>query len=210
MGTQAEPDLAALCAAAAAGDADAAQRLFVTHHERLMGLAVRRIGADWRGKIEAEDVLQDAYAAAWGTIGKFEYRGEDSFFHWMARIVDERFLDRVRGLRRKKRDAAREAGRGAAGVSKAETLLGRLAADETGVSRVARKRDAGAAVMAALATLPEDYRKVVERVYLDQAPMAEVAAEMGRSEDAVRRMAGRAVAALREGLGRASRWLTIA
>ena len=205
-GTPSEPDQSALCAAAAGGDAGAAERLFVLHHARFLGLAKRKIGADWQGKIEPEDVLQDAYAAAWATITKFEHRGEDSFFRWVARIIDERFIDRVRGVRRKKRDTAREAARPAG--SRMETLLARLEAEQAGASVIARRRDAGAAVLAALATLPADYRDVIQRVYLDEQPIAEAAGAMGRSEDAARRLAGRALAALRLGLGRASRWLT--
>src|SRR5439155_15695592 len=110
--------------------------LLVLHHPRFLAFATRKIGVDWRGKIEPEDVLQEAYAAACSTIGKFEYRGEDSFFQWVARIIDQRFIDRVRGLRRAKRDATREVQGAGSGV---ETLLGHGGGDEPSARRAARR-----------------------------------------------------------------------
>ncbi len=209
-GPQSEPEqpLAPLCTAAAGGDPAAAERLFVLHHHRFLALATRKIGADWAGKIEAEDLLQEAYAAAWSTIAKFEYRGEDSFFRWVATIIDQRFIDRVRALRRKKRDATRES-HIPDHASRVQTLAERLALDQPAASRIARRKDAGAAMIAALATLEPDHRRVLELLHLDERPIADVARELNRSEDAVRRLAGRAMEALRQGLGRASRWITL-
>jgi DNA-directed RNA polymerase specialized sigma24 family protein len=63
-------------------------------------------------------------------------------------------------------------------------------------------------MMMCMAKLPDDYRDVVQRVYLDEQPIAEVARELGRTEDAVRRLAGRAVERLAASMGEASRYLS--
>ncbi|MGQ0626998.1 MAG: RNA polymerase sigma factor [Phycisphaerales bacterium] len=195
-----------LCAAAAMGDTQALQRLLVMHHVRLLRCVERRIGVDWRGRIDAEDVLQEAYGSACATIAKFVYLGEDSFYQWVSRIADQRFIDRVRSARRKKRDSARDVGQVALG-SRFAPLVELLSSPDPRVSRVVRSREAAAAVMAALATLPEDYRQVVGRLYLERASVRVVATELGRTEDAVRRLAGRALERLREELGGQSRWI---
>jgi DNA-directed RNA polymerase specialized sigma24 family protein len=52
--------------------------------------------------------------------------------------------------------------------------------------------------MCALARLPNDYRDVLRRVYLNGEAFAVVATDMRRTEDAVRRLAGRALERLRQ------------
>jgi DNA-directed RNA polymerase specialized sigma24 family protein len=62
--------------------------------------------------------------------------------------------------------------------------------------------------MTCIAALPEDYRIVVEKLYLNQNSLSDVATQMERSEDAVRRLGGRALERLAECMGRASRYLS--
>jgi len=208
-----ETEIEALCARAAAGDSGSLQRLIVLHHGRLLAFVTRRVGVDFRSKIDAEDVLQDGYAAAYTTIGKFTYQGEDSFYQWISRIADQRFIDRVRMLRRKKRDAGREIGQGPPGGggggdrSRFAPLIERLPGVNERVSQIIRKREAAGGIIAAMAALPEDYRLVVGRVYLDGATTETVAAELGRTPDAVRRLLGRALEKLREEVGDGTRWV---
>lgn len=174
-----------------------------------MGFAMRKIGVDWQGKIDPEDILQEAYISIFAGISSFEYRGEESFYHWASRIIDHRFLDQVRSLRRKKRDASRELATGSGGDnSRYHQLLDRVSAETTTPSRVMRREDAVAAMLMCIAKLPEDYRKAVQRLYLEEAAVSEVAGELGRSEDAVRRLAGRAIEQLARNMGHASRFLS--
>ncbi|TVQ32432.1 MAG: sigma-70 family RNA polymerase sigma factor [Phycisphaeraceae bacterium] len=203
-----DPDeLARLRDAAAGGDEEAVETLLCVYHSRLYGFAKRKIGVDWQGKIEPEDILQEAYIDIFRGLADFEDRGEDSFYHWATRIVDHRFIDHVRRLRRQKRDVARETPTGAA-ASRRESLLARCGGLDPSPSRIVRKDDAVGAMMGCIARLPEEHREVVTRLYLEEEPLAQVAAAMGKTEDAVRRMAGRAVEKLRDGMGRASRYLS--
>lgn len=203
-------DMPTLCTLAAQGDQDAVTQLLFLHHSRLLGFTIRKIGVDWQGKLDPEDVLQEAYIGVFAGIATFEYRGEDSFYYWVTRIIEHRFLDAVRALRRKKRDAAREvalAG-GSSASSRHQSMFDRLLPDLTTASRVMRREDAFAAMLTCMAKLPDDYRHVIQRVYLDEATMAEVAKELEKTEDAVRRMAGRAVERLAACMGTASRYLS--
>ncbi len=201
-------ELRDLCVHAAAGDEEAIERLLWAHHARFIGYAQRKIGVDWTGKIDAEDIVQEAYIDVFRLIGDFTPEREDSFYYWAARIVDHKFIDAVRRLRRKKRDIAREVARSARSSSGRLTLLERVRPNTLTPSRVMRHEDAVGAMIGCLARLPEDQRIAVTRLYLDQAPAKEVAEEMNRSEDAVRRLASRGVEKLREGMGRASQYLS--
>lgn len=193
----------ALCVRAAAGDLDAAERLLWMHHKRLLVHAVRKVGVDWQGKIEPEDILQDAYIDVLRGIGAFEARDSESFYRWVSRIVDHKFIDHVRVLRRAKRDTAREIS-----VDGRAALLDRLTDGGSTPSRIIRRADAEAAMLACIAGLPDEQRDILTRRYFRNEPYARIAESLGKSEDAVRRACGRAVDRVRERLGRASWYLS--
>jgi RNA polymerase sigma-70 factor (ECF subfamily) len=188
--------------------ADAVEELLYLHHARLLGFARRKIGPDFAGKLEPEDLVQEAYAEVFRTIAKFEPRVDDAFYHWVTRIIEQRFIDAVRALRRRKRDIAREQTTGVAGENQSRrwTLCEQLGADLPRPSQTARRDEALAAMMACIARLPPDDRLIVERLHLRGEHPADIGHDTGRSEDAVRRLAGRALERLRALMGRASRY----
>lgn len=201
-------ELEALCTRACAGDEEALEHLVVAHRGRLLSHLKRKIGVDWQGRIDPEDVLQETLVAVFRDIAGFTYRDGDSFYRWAARILDNRFIDHVRRLRAAKRDVQRETRPDAAMGSRYGSLFDRHFCESSTASKVLKREDAVAALMACIARLPEDYRVVVQRCHLGEEPFARVAADMGRSEDAIRRLAGRALERLHECLGRASHYLT--
>jgi len=206
---QPEADEQMLCRRAAGGEADALAELLRRHHAVFLGYARRKVGAEWRGKIDPEDVLQESYARVFGDIGGFVYAGEGSFYHWVTRIIANLYVDSARHWRSAKRDAAREAGMAAGRQSSYANLLDQcLPADLKTPSQALQLEDAMGCLMHCIAQLPEDYRVAVQRVYLKEESPAAVAAEWGRSEDAVRRLAGRAVERLQKCLGRSSRFFS--
>jgi RNA polymerase sigma-70 factor (ECF subfamily) len=201
-------DVPALCAAAAGGDADAVARLLALHHGRFEGFARQKIGREWAARIDADDVLQEAYIDVFRGLPGFSPQGEDSFYHWVTRIIEHKFVDRVRALSRQKRDVAREAGVAGAFGANADSILERIVPDWATASRTMRKGDAVAALLSCVAKLPEDHRLVVQRVYLQGHTFADVAKETGRSEDAVRRLAGRVLEGLAREFGDISKYLS--
>jgi RNA polymerase sigma factor (sigma-70 family) len=194
-------DIEALCREAAGGSAEALTTLLLLHHGRLLEHAVRKVGPDWRGKLDPEDLLQEAYFDVFTAIGSFTYQGADSFYHWAVQIVDRRYVDQVRRWRAGKRDVAREqrpGGAAAANTSIYQRMLDRHLRDSRTPSRSVGTQESVGVVMCAMARLPSDYRQVLRRVYLNGEPLAVVAADMHRTEDAVRRLAGRALERLRQ------------
>jgi RNA polymerase sigma factor (sigma-70 family) len=192
-------DVEMLCRSAAAGDAEALTSLLMQHHGRLLEHAVRKVGPDWRGKLDPEDLLQEAYSDVVGGIGSFTYQGPDSFYYWAVHIVDRRYVDQVRRWRAGKRDIAREQRRAAIGANTSiyQGLIERHLRDTRTPSRSLGTQESVGVVMCALARLPNDYREVLRRVYLNGEPFGVVATDMRRTEDAVRRLAGRALERLR-------------
>ena len=194
--------------AARSGDERALEALLGSVHDRLLGRAARKIGPEWRGRIDPDDLLQETYVQAVADLGSFRDADEEPFYRWIASILDHRFIDAVRRLRAKKRGEGRAAV-APAGLSRHESFLGQCLPDLGTPSILPRRQEAVAAMMVAIARLEPDQRMVVQRLMLDQEPLDEIARDMGRSEDAVRRMGSRAVEKLRALMGDASRFLSV-
>jgi RNA polymerase sigma-70 factor, ECF subfamily len=73
-----------------AGDADAFEKIMRAHNRMLF----RTARAILRDDAEAEDALQEAYVQAYQAIGKF--RGDAKVSTWLARIVANEALQRLR------------------------------------------------------------------------------------------------------------------
>ena len=83
-------DDAALAARVGGGDAAAFELLMRRHNRRLYRLARSML----RDAAEAEDALQDAYLAAYRSMGSF--RAEASLATWLSRVVANQCLARLR------------------------------------------------------------------------------------------------------------------
>jgi len=199
------PDIQALCQAATAGDVTALQRLLWLHHARFLGLVRSKLSAELAGKLEPDDILQEAYIEVFRSIRGFAYQGDDSFFHWAARIVEHRVIDNARHAQRKKRAADREVAIAADSSTGHEAFLDQYFHDSFTPSRQVGRADAIKLLMTCIAKLPEPHQTVVRRVHLSGEPFAAVATDLGRSENAVRHLSARAIERLHECLGEASR-----
>jgi len=194
--------------AARSGDERALETVLGSVHDRLLGRAARKIGPEWQGRIDPDDLLQETYIQAVSDFGSYKDSDEDSFYRWISTILDHRFIDAVRRLRAKKRGEGRAAVAPGA-MSRHESFLGQCLPDLNTPSVVTRRQEAVAAMMVAIARLEPDQRMVVQRLMLDGEPIADVARDMERSEDAVRRLGSRAVEKLRGFMGDAARFLSV-
>jgi RNA polymerase sigma-70 factor (ECF subfamily) len=105
--------------------------------------------------------------------------------------------DFARGLETDKRQADREVRLPGTGSTSGASLPG----DVPTASTVAVAAERDAKVRAALETLPEDYRQVINWRYQEELSFADIASRMGRSENAVRKLWFRAIERLETVLG---------
>ena len=96
-------DDAALASRAAQGDQDAFSRIMRRYNQRLYRLAVSVMG----DASEAEDVLQESYVRAFYAFAT--YAGAGSLGAWLARIVRNEAIDRVRSRESRRSHVAIEA-----------------------------------------------------------------------------------------------------
>src|SRR5688572_5688066 len=112
MRTEDGPDEARLLARAASGDVGAWGALLSGHQKRLQGVAAFRLDPRLRGRVDAGDVMQEAFAAA--TARRAEFFGQppprQPLFLWLRWMVGNTLLELHRHhLGAQMRDARREA-----------------------------------------------------------------------------------------------------
>ena len=216
---------------AAAGNAEALQRLIVHYHATLHGVVAREISPRLRRRLDPDDVLQQAYVAAFEHLGNrpaaihgevrvdggageanagpalgqstsdIRFNSPGAFYKWLERVALNQLLDMQRALRRQKRDVAREALPRLAAPSSYPDLLARLTAGDGTPSAALRSEEAVAALLTALARLKPNQRTVIRRRFLENQPVAAIAAELGKTDTAVYTLCHRGLKALRARMG---------
>jgi RNA polymerase sigma-70 factor (ECF subfamily) len=131
MSDQQEMD--ALIELAAAGDQHATTLLFQRFHDRLLRMVRLRMDRRLKGRIDSEDIVQDAYLDAALRLKEYAAEPPASFFVWLRYLVAQKLVDAQRHhLGVEKRDVNREVSlyRGpmpeATSAALAAQLLGRL------------------------------------------------------------------------------------
>jgi RNA polymerase sigma-70 factor, ECF subfamily len=166
----------------------------VAHRRQFLATARRIL----RDPVAAQDAVQDAMLSAARNLQRF--RGESQLSTWLGRIVVNAALTRRRAGRRRpeesldamlERDAAGEARRRtrttpvSGGPSQEQTLL---------------RREVGTLLRAAIDRLPTDYRTVVIMRHYEDHHIAEIAARLQITANAVKLRLLRAHRALRSQL----------
>lgn len=164
---------------ARSGDQTAFDELFSIHTERLLVFISARLGERLRARIEPQDVLQDAYAAAWQSFSRFEYSDEGAFLRWMCCLIDRRLRDvhdYFTAARRQVQEVPQSAPTGPV------TALARAESRER--------------LQTALTQLSNEHREVILLRYFQGLTTEEAAERMQRSAGAIRNLLSRALVEL--------------
>jgi len=189
-------------ARARAGDLDALALLLEEAAPALRAHIAARLPAAHRAVLAPEDVLQVTWLEAFLALERCTSDTPDGFAAWLRAIAECNLQDALRALERDKRPDARRRAEGAA------ELLDELSAGLTSPTRAAARSEARERLETALMSLPADYANVVRAHDLEGRPMAELAAELGRSLGALHMLRQRAHDRLRAHLGAPQRYLS--
>lgn len=175
-----------LIEAARAGSVDALGELFEMARLQLLSAAGRGLPEKLRGKLGASDIVQQTALDAHRGIHDFHGNSSAEFFGWLRRILDHNVADAVRRYETSlKRDVDRE-------VSLDDPDARHWAHDIRPVTRrpddSAVRREEMRAVEQALDRLVPDQRAVVWMRHWEGLSFDEIAARVGSSEGAVRKM----------------------
>jgi len=159
-------------------------------------------------QLEPEDLIQEAFAAAWTHLPEAEFAGFDAFVGWLRQIAENKAIDLHRAMLADKRDVRRQASAWGMQSGTYVNLLDGMNSPMATPSVGAARSEAVAVLMVQMAQLPEDYRRVIQWRLLEGLPVAEVAQRLDRSESAIHMLLHRALKQLRELMGAASNYFT--
>jgi RNA polymerase sigma-70 factor (ECF subfamily) len=188
--------------AARAGDASARGRLLELYRDYLKLLARLQLDQRLQSKLDASDVVQEAFLQAHRAFDQFQGGSEAELTAWLRQILASKLADQMRryyGSRQRNVRLERELVRDIDQSSSA--LNGELLAAQSSPSSQAERREQAVLLAAALEQLPESYREVIVLHHLEDLPFPEVARRMGRSVDSVKNLWLRALPRLRRLLG---------
>jgi len=192
----------ALERAAASGDAGAWGALLTEHGERLRRMVAFRMDPRLRGRVDAADVVQEAYLAA--AHGRTEYFRTPTapVFVWLRGVVWNKLLEAHRHhLGTEMRDAGREAARTSSPAGRDATsaaLVDRLTGSGTGPGTAAGRAEVAARLRQALDAMEPTNREVLALRHFEQLTNGEAAAVLGIREKAAAKRYVRALKRLKE------------
>jgi RNA polymerase sigma-70 factor (ECF subfamily) len=196
------PDPEDLLRLARGGDATALGLLLEMYRNYLGLLVQYQIGRRLQGKVDASDLIQEAFLEAHRDFVDFQGNTEAELVSWLRRILARNLANlvaRYRGAQRRDVTLERELG---ADLDRSSRVLDySLVAKGSSPSQRAARREQGVLLADALAKLPDDYRQVLVLRHLEELSFSDVARRMGRTVFSVKNLWARALAKLRRSLG---------
>lgn len=183
------------------GDRASLSQLLLLHYDGLRRHIAMRLRGELARLVIADDILHQTMVRASQAIGRYQPRHEGAFRAWLQTISDNLIKD-AQKRRRRERRVGQEKIPGENGSWAA--VVERIAGDGTTASVRGQRRENADRLLAALASLPDDQRDMVERYYLKEQSLDEIAESLGCSKGAVRASCYRARKQLRELMGRSS------
>jgi RNA polymerase sigma-70 factor, ECF subfamily len=176
----------------------AGERTWEPYRGYLRVLAGLNLPADLRAKLDPSDVVQQTLLKAHEKRAQLRGRSEAEAAGWLRAILATTLAEAARAFARDRRDLGREQSLEAAVEESSARLEAWLAADQSSPSAAAQRHEQLARLADAIDRLPEDQRRAVELRHLCGLPVAEIAAEMDRTDVAVAGLIRRGLQRLRE------------
>jgi RNA polymerase sigma-70 factor (ECF subfamily) len=187
---------------ARAEDGPALGRLLERYRNYLLLLGRLQIGRRLRGKIDAADLVQETFLKAHRDFVKFRGSSEEELVSWLRQIlaatlamVVRHYLGTQRRDIRLERELADELDQSSRVLDQGLVTAG------SSPSQQAARHEQAVRLADALERLPEDYREVLVLRHMEDLSFPEVARQMDRTLDSVKKLWTRALARLRRALG---------
>lgn len=182
-----------------AGDDGALAVLLEQQRERLLRMVQFRLDPRLLGRLDAEDVVQEAFLEAGKRLAAF--RADTKPFHlWMRLVVQQTMVDLHRKhLGAQMRNAGRELGQPA--HSQSHALSGLFVGHFTSPSHAAMREELRVSIEQALANMDDIDREVLMLRHFEELSNKEVAEVLGIQENAASNRYVRALGRLKGFLG---------
>jgi RNA polymerase sigma-70 factor (ECF subfamily) len=171
------------------GDSTAMEEFYNIYRSRLYSLVLEQVDRD---QAVAEDLVQEVFLAALGSLDKF--RGDSQLYTWLRSIALHKINDFYR-------QQAREPKPKKSSPDFNAMVLEQTGDNEPATFTVLESEEIRQSVHQALADLPQDYQEVLVLKYLKDMPVLAISQIMGRSPKSVEGLLSRARKAMRANLG---------
>lgn len=172
-------------------DAEELGRLLEEFRSYLLAIANAEFPRALAAKLGPSDLVQLTLAKGHVEFHDFRGKSREELASWLRMILLNHLNSEVRAYAREKRDVRREV-----------QADGRLAHPfQLSPSREALSREERKRLDAALARLPESYRKAIELRHREDLSFQELGRQLNRSEEAARKLWTRAIRQLQQELG---------
>jgi RNA polymerase sigma-70 factor (ECF subfamily) len=185
---------------AKAGDATALGALFARYRDRLRKLVRLRLDRRLSGRIDASDVLQDAYLDVARRIPEYAAAPTVPFYIWLRSLTGQRLIDlHRRHLGAEMRDAGREVSlyRGALPAASSVSLAHHLLAGLTSPTQAAVREELQLRLQEAINSMDALDREVVVLRHFEELTNAEAAQVLGIETSAASKRYIRAIRRLK-------------
>jgi RNA polymerase sigma-70 factor (ECF subfamily) len=171
------------------GDSTAMEEFYNLYRNRLYSLILEQVG---RNEAIAEDLVQEVFLAALGSIDKF--RGDSQLYTWLRSIAFHKINDFYR--RQAREPKPRESSPDFNALKLEQTRD-----NEPAPHTVLESEEIRQSVHQALAGLPQEYQEVLVLKYLKEMPILAISQVVGRSPKSVEGLLSRARKAMQDNLG---------
>jgi RNA polymerase sigma-70 factor, ECF subfamily len=182
------------------GNEEALEQLFSRHRARLWKIVDFRMPASLRKRVDADDILQDAFTAAQARLDHYARNPMSSGFLWLRLITLQTLTDVCRAQGGPQRDARRDVAIDGGGHSDATSLslVHRLAASATSPSGAAMRTELLAQVETAIGQLEPMDQEVLALRHFEELGNSDTARILGIEEKAASIRYVRALRRLKE------------
>lgn len=184
-------------AAARAGDREALGRLLEMFRHYLLLVANEELAPAIQAKIAPSDIVQDSLMEACRDLPLFHGGSEKELLNWLRRILRNNVAKAHRHFDTKKRQVEREVA--LQDIAPDDLLHGLVKQPET-PSKHAQAHEQDEQLQRAMQQLPEHYRQVLLMRSLEGLTFVQIAEKLNSTDDAVRKLWGRAVEELSQHL----------
>jgi RNA polymerase sigma-70 factor (ECF subfamily) len=183
-----------------AGDQAALGMLLELYRNYLRLLARSLIRSPLQVRLDASDLVQETFLKAHHQFGQFAGSSEGELVAWLRQILVRSLANQAKHHRARGRDQRRQESLDALLDRTSLAIQAQLADSIASPSSHATRREQAVLLADALARLPADYREVFILRNLEQLGVDEISTRMGRSPNAVRKLWGRAMVALKHAM----------
>jgi RNA polymerase sigma-70 factor (ECF subfamily) len=187
-----------LLSQARAGDDAACGRLLELYRNYLRLMARTLISQPLRVRLDASDLVQETLFKAHRDFAGFLGTTEPELVAWLRQILVRSLSDQVKQHRAGKRDLRREEALDVLLDRSSIAVQRALVVPVSSPSSIASRREQAVLLADALEKLPADYREVFVSRNLEHIPFEQIAARMGRSSGAVRKLWTRTMLSLKQ------------